>query len=138
MLNLNIDWQEVKIRFMGKDLVAVIRPLKTKAFNLLFPSISGIEALEKSKNETKEEENERLIKSSERMADLQLLSKDILDEHLKELRGLTINNQPVTNEQLSTEMQLAPLTSAILTAMMTLTSVDEETEKNSFEPSVEE
>ena len=130
MLNLEIDWKKVTVVFMKEEVSAEIRPLSTKAFNLLLPYVSDSDAFTEKENESDEEKQKRFLKASSRMAELQWLGKDIFPTHLRNIEGITVNNKPLTFEQLANEVSLAPLASAFLTHMMSITQIDETSEKN--------
>ena len=119
MINLTIDWKKEEFDFMGEKVTAIIRPLKSTAFNLALPFFQTIDP---SMGE------EEAVK---RTFEMQALAKDIFPEHLQDyIEGVQINNAPVTVEQLSEEAMLSTLTIMILTKMMEITRPDEESEKN--------
>ena len=122
-MDILIDWQPFETTFRGEKISMMLRPLKTSAMLGLMPYMQRV-------NES--EENRIALTSME----IQQAGADIFTDHVKEIKGLTVNNgQPITGQILSEESIFNTLSMEIVARLFEITQLTDDSEKNSAKPS---
>lgn len=132
-INLIIEWQDYETQFMGEMISMKLRPLKRWAMFKLAPLFQQIP--DRKKGESAKNWASRLTKSQrdelqKTTSDIQDISKDIFKDHVKDLKGINVNNKPVTFDMLSEEFVFSNLCIQICGELMKITNITKDDEKN--------
>ncbi len=120
-MDILIGWQSKTYEFVGEEISVELRPLKVDAMLGLIPFIKDTE-----------EESVSLIADS---LELQKQSKLIFPEHVRTLKGLTINGEDVKDiSVLCDEMIFSTLVVQILGDLIRMSTLTEGEEENLDEP----
>lgn len=120
--NISIGWQKYDTEFNGHPVSMEIRPLKNSAMITLTPYLG--------KAETIKEDGKNMVEAVVNMYDIQRIAKDILPDHVKNITGLTVNNEPPTPETLADESMLSSLVLDIIGKLSLISQLTREDEKN--------
>lgn len=141
MANVTIEWQPHETTFKGESIKMEIRPLKNWAWFEIAPLLNNKNP--KKQGESKEDyiarltDEEKLVMGKDSIK-LQHFAKTIFPEHVRNLSGVTVNNQAPTNEHLSEEVVFLSFTVGIIMKLIEISSLDEEDTKNLNGPSESE
>ena len=89
-MDIIIGWQPYETEFNGETVTMELRPLKTGAMMLLAPHMTADLS-----------DNARLFISS---LELQGLAGEILPDHVRGIKGVTVNGQDLTPEIMAERM----------------------------------
>jgi len=119
-VDLLIGWEPFEITFRGSKVSMTLRPLRTDAFQVLFPYMKRLENVQ-----------ENAIQAMELQGKLAPVFRD----HVKDISGITINGMPPTPEDLATEIMLIGLAQSIAQELFTRSSIMAIESKNLEPPS---
>jgi len=124
-MDILIDWVPYETEFMDDKITCELRPLKSAAFMKLAPymRLGG---------------EEDTVKITVSMFEMQQLVPSLFPEHVRELKGITINGQEVTIEQLAEESALVELVFDIIGQLAMISRIARGDVKNSKRQSGEE
>jgi len=158
-----IDWKEFKTTFQNHEITMELRPLKRWASLLLTPiGKEARDAAIKAKNRkaqlyneisgsnphmSEEEINQRVIATYKKEQSYSVTEDDInfvykvqekgekvFPEHVRNIKGLSVNGAPITNDILCQETVFGPLCISIISELMNRSQLTEQDEKNSAGP----
>lgn len=139
MLKLTIDWKTVSVEFMGQTITAEVRPPSAEHMLILTPFMSFGGSLTKGQiaKLTKKERHEHDLEMSKTALSLQKAAAPLLDQIIRNIEGLNVNNEPVTFEMLGNEAALNPLVVQLVGESFALSTLDRQSEKNLQSPPAE-
>lgn len=135
-MDIIIKWEKYETEFNGEVVTMNLRPLKRPAMLLLMPYITEATVREpKSADDMNDSDIIGVVMDSYKV---QGLVGDIFPEHMKDLKGITVNGEPVTPEMFQEEIILNPLVVDIMTKLMNISQLSKEDQKNLSSPSDQE
>jgi hypothetical protein len=117
-LDVIVDWQEFKMEVQGQEVSMMIRPLRTDALLTITPIMSDETMLD-----------------MERMVQAQKAAINFIDEHVKDISGLTVNGKTVNASQLCGESLFRNESAKIIAELISISTLSEVESGNSEGPS---
>jgi len=114
-----IGWREVEVPFEDDIVTVEIRPLTREAMMIVTPLL--VEA------EGKDNDKSFMLLSTFKM---QEISEKIFPDHVRNIKGFTINGNAPTIEIITKESVFARLTVDILTKLFAISTLTKDEEKN--------
>ena len=121
--NIAIGWQKYETEFSGHKISMEIRPLKNSAMIALTPFLGKADDIKDGKMNK--------VQVIVELYEVQKIAKDIFPDHLQNIEGITVNDQPLTVEILTEESMFSSLSLDIITQMNAITQLTEIDSKNS-------
>jgi len=124
-----IGWQKIEKQIQGVSVTYEIRSLKRDAFLALIPYITENQELaEEMEGMTDTEKIGRVAKVP---LQLQQLVEPFIEDHVRNVTGITLNGNPIQPIQLAQEAVLANICTTIFGDLFTISTVAGGQEKNS-------
>jgi len=120
-MDVLIGWQPYETIFNGSPIKMELRPLRRKAMMLLAPFM-----------ELGKETGVKLIVDT---FELQGIAAQIFPEHVKDIRGITVNGKSIAWEDLTEEAVFCQLVGDIIGQLAVISSLKDSEAKNSGGPS---
>jgi len=133
-MDIIIDWQTFSTEFADGEISMELRPLKSYAMFMLSPYLDNPnpklkeESVEEYTARLSGEDKARLLLNSQK---IQELSSKIFPDHVRNIQGVTVNGQPLTIEQIATEVVFLQLSVEICGQLASISRLTKEDEKNS-------
>jgi hypothetical protein len=124
-LNYILDWIPYEFEHEGEKISMEIRPLKSWASILLTPFL-----IEAGKQRKDNENNVLTVENLNLSYELQKVADKIFSDHVRDIRGITINSNPVTLQELCQESVFAPVVMNIIGQLTSITRLTKEEAKN--------
>jgi xanthine dehydrogenase iron-sulfur cluster and FAD-binding subunit A len=120
-----VEWQDYETTFNNEKVTMMIHPLNIEALLKIAPHLKDAAVLDGG-------DNMALMVSS---LELHKLSDAIMREHVKDVRGFTINGAQPDVEVIAKEAIFCNLVVDIIARLVTISSLSPGEEKNSEKPS---
>jgi hypothetical protein len=120
MADLLIGWQAYETEFLGDKVTMELLPLKNDTYRIVSPYMK------------KYESNEEITAAC---LEMQGKTLPIIERHVRNIKGVTVNGEPPTPEMLSQEVNLAMLTQDIVQELVVRSLLTKGEVKNLPEPS---
>lgn len=133
-MDIIIGWKPFECMFNGKKITMKLRPLNRGAYLAVEPHLNNNNPRQKDediKTYLARLTSAEKTKMAAETFELQEKIREIGPDHVSELRGITINGQPPTWDQLADEVVLNNLAVQIITQLVTISTIVEIEEKNS-------
>ncbi len=133
-MDIIIDWQLYETEFAGEKISMEIRMLRSWAMFALEPYLNNPNP--KKEEETAKEYAARLTDEektilSNNSRKIQEISEKILPDHVQNIKGITVNGEPVTWEQIAAEVVFLNLAVEICGQLASISTLKKADEKNS-------
>jgi len=122
-----IGWKPYKTEFHGIPVTMNLRPLKRSGMLLLTPYIGAFQAgggFDQLSDEGKS-------KYQTTMFEMQGVCQELFKEHVQDIQGFTIDGKAPSIEQIAEESVFLPLCMDIISQLMMISNLDQDSEKNS-------
>jgi hypothetical protein len=136
MMDFVIGWQRYETKFRGAAVTMDLRPLKSAAMFQMAPHFGGPR---RQPDETVQEfigrltdDEKAILRNNSRK--LQEISVQVFPEHVRNLKGFTINGLAPTWEDLAAESIFMELCTDICGQLAVISTIDQGSEKNSKPP----
>lgn len=136
--NYIFDWRRHETAFDGEAVTMEIRPLKSWAMLELMPYLDEPkprkekESIEDYIKRLSPEDRRRQQKESQQV---QALAERIFPEHVRNIEGFLIDGKAPTAKALAEETAFMDFTVGVIMALVSISSISREAEKNSGGPS---
>ena len=124
-----IGWQKFEKQIQGAAVSYEVRSLKRDAFLALIPYITDAQEFKDGLDDLSD--RAKIIKIASASLELQKLVEPFIEDHVRNITGITLNGQPVKPVQLAQEAVLSNICTTIIGDLFTISTVTEVQEKNS-------
>ena len=132
-MDILIEWKKFETVFEGDEISMELFRLTTGAHLVLTPFVDLFKTQEEIDELKKNEAS--MIKLQEGILNMQQAVRPILEDHVRNIQGITINGKPVRAEQLADFGIFVNLVSEIMAELLIRATITKEQEKNSERPS---